>query len=230
MPYRNLPILLVEGDDELRYSFLEHLQRHGFFGIGAASAEDAIKILTNRDIRMAIIDFDLSGGRGHQLADQLHVANPKIPIVGHLSDTDLDAQLAAYSYGIDDLWMKPIPLSLAVGKCRAMLRRTLTETLTDAPLQLGDVIIDLRRQIVMRDQKPLALNEKELGIIRTLAMEHGAPVRRETLMAHVWGFDSRSAVRTVDNYIVSLRRKIERDPSEPQYLLTVGGIGYRLKC
>lgn len=228
MPYSNLPILLVEGDEMLRYSFLEHFQRQGFFGIGAASADEALRILADRSVRMAIIDFDLPGGRGHLLADQLHVTNPQIPIVGHSSETELDAQLSAYSYGIDDLWMKPLPLSLAVAKCRAMLRRTLAETLTAAPLHLGDVTVDLRRQIVMRDHEPVALNEKELGIIRTLAMEEGAPVRRETLLAQVWGFDTRPAVRTVDNYIVSLRRKIERDPSEPQYLITVGGIGYRL--
>lgn len=228
MPFRNLPILLVEGDELLRYSFLEHLQRQGFFILGASSAEDAVRILADRSVRMAIIDFDLPGGRGHLLADQLHVTNPQIPIIGHSSETDLDAQLSAYSYGIDELWMKPQPLSLAIAKCRAMLRRTLAEALTDSPLQLGDVTVDLRRQIVMRDHEPVALNEKELGIIRTLAMEEGAPVRRETLLAHVWGFDTRPAVRTVDNYIVSLRRKIERDPSEPQYLITVGGIGYRL--
>jgi DNA-binding response OmpR family regulator len=176
MPFRNLPILLVEGDDELRYSFLEHLQRHGFFGIGASSAEDAVRILADRRVRMAIIDFDLPGGRGHLLADQLHVTNPQIPIIGHSSETDLDAQLSAYSYGIDELWMKPQPLSLAIAKCRAMLRRTLAEALTDSPLQLGDVTVDLRRQIVMRDHEPVALNEKELGIIRTLAMEEGAPL------------------------------------------------------
>ncbi|MBU3700059.1 MAG: response regulator transcription factor [Candidatus Kapabacteria bacterium] len=228
MPYRDLPILVVGGDARSRHAFLEYFQRNGLFGIEAESCSDAMKIMTRRTVNMAILDWDLPDNDAAHFASFVRSTDPLIPIIGYSEDNKLDKEIEAMSHGIDDFWHTSIPLIMATMKCRAMLRRSMAIALTEAPFQLGGVTIDLRKRLVWRDEMATTLKEKEFGIIRTLALEDGAPVRRETLIARVWGFDAPPATRTVDNYIVSLRRKIEHDPSEPQFLLTVGGIGYRL--
>ena len=228
MPYRSLPILIVDGDARVRRTFIEHFDEHGLLGIEADTCEEAISIIASRAVNMIIIDWDPQNVDTPQIASYLRSADPLLPIVAHGDEGNLDVQMSAFSCGVDDFWVKPFPLDIATAKCRAMLRRAMAVSLTEAPLQLGETTIDLRKRLVLRNDRPIKLNEKEFGIIRTLALEHGAPVRRETLIARVWGYDALPVTRTVDNYIVSLRRKIENDPSDPRFLLTVGGIGYRL--
>jgi DNA-binding response OmpR family regulator len=95
-------------------------------------------------------------------------------------------------------------------------------------IAFGDVTVDLHTRTVQRGEHVVELNDKEFGILRALLAEKGAPVRRQALLARVWGYESLPVTRTVDNYIVALRRKIEDDPTHPKYVLTVNGIGYRL--
>ena len=119
-------------------------------------------------------------------------------------------------------------MSLALAKAQAMLRKHSALSLSADRIRMGDIEVDFRTRLVHRSGQRIDLSEMEYGILRTLALEDGAPVRRETLLARVWGYESAPVTRTVDNYIVALRRKLEIDPARPRYLVTVGGIGYRL--
>lgn len=228
MPFRNLPILLVDSDDRFRRTIVDYFRHHGFLIIEVASIDEADTIIRERSIDMVILDWNLPGSDGVSFCSRLRSQFPQIPIVIMTDRSDLDAQLEAYMYEVDDYWPKPYPMSLAVAKTRSILRRIKTLSTSDDPFVLGDVTIDLRKRVIIRNGEATLLGDKEYGILRALALEDGAPVRRETLLARVWGFDSLPVSRTIDNYIVALRRKIEEDPSQPQFLLTVGGIGYRL--
>lgn len=228
MNERGMLILLVDDDQRYCRSFCEYFKKHGFKVIDAGSAEEAEKIIDTTHIDLAIIDWTLPGTDGVQLCSKLRTLHPEMPLVLLTGRADLDSQLEAYTYGADDYWTKPFPMSLAVAKVHAMLRKHVALTLHADRIRMGDVEVDFRTRTVHRNGQQVDLSEKEYGILRTLALEEGAPVRRETLLARVWGYEEVPVTRTVDNYIVALRRKLENDPARPRYLVTVGGIGYRL--
>lgn len=225
---RSLSILLVDDDERFSRSFMEYFRKHGLKMVEVGSSEEAEKLIAQSHIDLAIIDWKLPGADGVELCSKLRTLYPEMPLVILTGRADLDSQLEGYTYGADDYWTKPFPMSLALAKVQAMLRKHNALTLRSDRIRMGDVEVDFRTRLVYRKGQRVDLSEKEYGILRTLALENGAPVRRETLLTRVWGYDSVPVTRTVDNYIVALRRKLEEDPARPQYLVTVGGIGYRL--
>ena len=228
MPFSSSPIVLVDDDERFRRSFVDYFRRHGLTVLEAGTVEEAESIIAERVVAMAIVDWKLPGTDGITLCTRLRLNYPQLPLILLTARADLDSQLEGFTYGIDDYWPKPYPLSLAAAKARSILRRALVHSTSEDPFMLGNVTIDLRRRVIIRNNNVYAMKDKEYGILRVLAMEDGAPVRRETLLSRVWGYDALPVTRTVDNYIVSLRRKIEEDVRSPRYLLTVGGVGYRL--
>ena len=228
MEERGLLIMLVDDDERFRRSFCEYFKKHGLKIVDVGSAEEGEKVVDSTHIDLAIIDWKLPGTDGVELCSKLRTTHPEMPLVILTGRADLDSQLEGYTYGADDYWTKPFPMSLALAKSQAMLRKHVALTLRADRIRMGEVEVDFRTRTVHRNGQRVDLSEKEYGILRTLALEDGAPVRRETLLARVWGYDAVPVTRTVDNYIVNLRRKLEDDPARPRYLVTVGGIGYRL--
>ncbi|MEY3385495.1 MAG: hypothetical protein RIR53_306 [Bacteroidota bacterium] len=228
MPATILPVLLIENDDRLRRSFLEYFRRHGLSIVEAVDIDDADAVLSNTQVGMAIVDGDLPGADGASSCGRLRSANPMLPIVLMTHRVDLDSQLKGFTYGIDDYWQKPFPLSLAVAKSRALLRRISVQPASHDPFCLGSTLVDMHKRVIVRQGNVIPLKSKEYGILLTLIEAEGGPVRRDALLASVWGYRSTPVTRSVDNYIVSLRQKIEDDPRNPRYLITVGRVGYRL--
>lgn len=225
---RDYTILLVEDDERMRRSYADYFRHHGHRVIEAGSAEEASEITVGSYYDLAIVDWSLPGIDGVTFCTKLRGMRQDLPIVLLTGRADLDSQLEGFTYGVDDYWPKPFPLSLALVKIQALLRRHQQNSVPNDRIAFGDVIVDLHTRTVHRGEHVVELSDKEFGILRALLAEKGAPVRRQALLARVWGYESLPVTRTVDNYIVALRRKIEDDPTHPKYVLTVNGIGYRL--
>jgi len=130
--------------------------------------------------------------------------------------------------GADDYVTKPFSVNELMARVRAHLRRAQpAETLPDE-VRFDDVVVDFRRFEAFRSGKSVELTRKEFGVLRLLASRAGEVVTRDDLMNHVWGYESFSGTRTVDNHIASLRAKLELDSANPQRLITVHGTGYKL--
>lgn len=228
MLFRHSPILLVDDDARFRRAFVDYFRSHGLAVLEADSAESAMALMESRQVTMVVADWKESVIDGAVFITRLRALHPMMPLVMQSARADIESQLNAYSSGADDYWVKPFPLSLAVAKSQALLRRSIMRTTSGEPLRLGETIVDLRTRTVVRDGITTALKEKEFGILRHLALQDGAPIQREHLLGLVWGYETMPVTRTIDNYIVSLRRKIEQDPANPRYLLTIPGVGYRL--
>ncbi|MBU3700117.1 MAG: response regulator transcription factor [Candidatus Kapabacteria bacterium] len=223
-----LPVLLIENDDRLRRSFLDYFRRHGLSIVEAVDIDDAEAVLSKTRVGMAILDGDIPGPDSALSCHRLRSAHPMLPIVLMTNRADLDSQLKGFTFGIDDYWQKPFPLSLAVAKSRALLRRLTVQPNSLDPFYLGSTLVDLHKRVIVRRGTVIPLKSKEHGILQILSAAESGPVRRDALLASVWGYNSVPVTRTVDNYIVSLRQKIEEDPRNPCYLITVGRVGYRL--
>lgn len=228
MQDRNAFVMVVDDDDRFRASISDYYRQYDYRVLEAASGEEALQIVQNGHVDIAIIDWMMPGINGLTLAATLRSMAPNMPIVMLTGKSDLDSQLEGFMYGIDDYWVKPFPLSLSIAKVQALLRRRDSEHPTDEVFSLGNATIDMRKRSITKNGVVHQLKDKEYGILRVLVSEQGAPVRRQSILARVWGYESLPITRTVDNYIVELRRKIEDDPRDPKYIVTVSGLGYRL--
>ena len=228
MSEHNAFVMIVDDDAPFRSSIADYFRQHDFRVLEAASGEEALQVAQNGHIDVAIIDWLMPGINGLTLAATLRSLAPNLPIVMLTGRSDLDSQLEGFMYGIDDYWVKPFPLSLSIAKVQALLRRKESEVPTDELITLGTAVIDMRRRTITKNGQVHHMKDKEYGILRVLVAEQGAPVRRQSILARVWGYETLPITRTVDNYIVELRRKIEDDPRNPRYITTVSGLGYRL--
>jgi DNA-binding response OmpR family regulator len=228
MSERLVSLLIVDEDVKYRSSMSRYLRQHGIRAVDVSTIGEADELLRSYSFNMVIVEWVGVTDRFCAFCENIRSQHPEILLVANSRHVDLDSQLEGYTYGVDDYWQKPLPSSLAVAKIQAMFRKRVISALSAARIRMGDIEVDFRTRLVHKNGQRVDLSEKEYGILRTLALEDGAPVRRETLLARVWGYDSVPVTRTVDNYIVALRRKLEIDPARPQYLVTVGGIGYRL--
>ncbi len=228
MQDRNAFVLIVDDDELFRASISDYYRQYDYRVLEAGSGEEALHIVQNGHVDVAIIDWMMPGINGLTLATTLRSLSPNLPIVMLTGRADLDSQLEGFMYGIDDYWVKPFPMSLSIAKVQALLRRRDAEASPDDVFNLGTATIDMRKRAITKNGVVFQLKDKEFGILRVLVSEQGAPVRRQSILARVWGYETLPITRTVDNYIVELRRKIEDDPRDPKYIVTVSGLGYRL--
>jgi two-component system alkaline phosphatase synthesis response regulator PhoP len=131
--------------------------------------------------------------------------------------------------GADDYMTKPFSLAELLARVRARLRRGAAREEDVVELQLGPARIDLRAMRVELDGRMEELSLREVDMLKLLWRERGRPVARERFLEEVWGHERFPTTRTVDQHMVKLRQKVERDPADPKHLLTAFGVGYRLE-
>jgi DNA-binding response OmpR family regulator len=131
--------------------------------------------------------------------------------------------------GADDYVTKPFGVNELIARMRAILRRA-SRAVSPAPetLMIGDASVNLTSQVVRAAGQDHSLSFYEVELLRMLAERGGQPVSRDEILSKIWGLEASSTNRTVDNFIVKLRKKIEKSPDRPQHILTVYGYGYRL--
>jgi len=225
-------LLLVEDEAHLAEIVSDNLRMEGWT---VDVVGDGIAALTSvRGARpdLVLLDVMLPGKDGFTVCDELRAEGNDVPILFLTARGDRDDRVHGLEVGGDDYLTKPFDLTELILRVKAILRRAdWAGSQTDPPgdeLVLGDARIDFKRTQVVRDGRDLDLSPKEVLILRCLAERPGEVVTRAQIVERVWGYDAFPTLRTVDNFIVRLRRLIEPDPKAPRYIHTVRGSGYRL--
>jgi DNA-binding response OmpR family regulator len=232
-------VLIVEDETALRETLAYTLEREGF---SVRVVEDGLKALTaaqefTPDI--VLLDIMLPGIDGFEVCRRLR-ARMNVPILLLTARENEIDRVVGLEMGADDYITKPFHMRELIARIKAQLRRVrmvreeknasgMQEAAPQAPLVLGDLVLDTARGEALRDGKPLALKPKEYELLQYFARHRGQVLSREQILERVWGWEYTGDSRTVDVHVRWLREKIELDPANPVRLVTVRGAGYRFE-
>jgi len=221
-------VLIVEDDPAILRGLSLGLRLERYDVLTATDGEAGYMMARERKPDLMILDLMLPKMGGFEICRRLRAEGFPAPILMLTARGEEADRILGLDLGADDYVTKPFSVNELMARVRAHLRRAQpAETLPDE-VRFDDVVVDFRRFEAFRSGNSVELTRKEFGVLRLLASRAGEVVTRDDLMNHVWGYESFSGTRTVDNHIASLRAKLELDSANPQRLITVHGTGYKL--
>lgn len=226
-------ILVVEDEPAVARGLEYGLISEGFQVLRAETGQKALALARSRDPHLILLDIRLPDISGFDVCRQLRAEGLRQPIlILTARDEELD-RVMGLELGADDYVVKPYRLRELIARIRALLRRAygeLAAPVKGARLRFGDIELDLERLQVRRGDKPVELTPTEFRLLRYLVSNPQRPFSRAELIETIWGYDSDiGSERTVDVHIRHLREKLEDDPTNPRWLVTVRGVGYKFE-
>ena len=224
-------VLVVEDEESFSDALSYMLRREGFEAVVAATGPDALEEFDRNGADVVLLDLMLPGLPGTEVCRTLR-SRSNVPIIMLTAkDAEID-KVVGLELGADDYVTKPYSARELVARIRAVLRRhgEAQPPADDAVLAAGPVRMDVERHVVAVDGTPVALPLKEFDLLEFLLRNAGRVLTRGQLIDRVWGSDYVGDTKTLDVHVKRLRAKIEPDPANPVYLLTVRGLGYKLEA
>jgi DNA-binding response OmpR family regulator len=222
-------ILVVDDEPHIVMGLRDALEFEGFRVIAAANGREGIALARAESPDAIILDLMLPDVNGYAVCEEVRRINALVPILMLTARSQETDKVRGLDAGADDYVTKPFGVNELIARIRAIFRRaargvaSLPETLA-----IGEVSVSLTSQTVLARGREHTLSFYEVELLRMLAERAGQPVSRDEILAKIWGLEGSSTNRTVDNFIVKLRKKIEKCPEKPQHILTVYGFGYKL--
>ena len=223
-------VLLVEDDNLIGTMVRLNLEQDGFTVEWQRTGEAASGALKNGRFDCVLLDIGLPGITGIDVAKQARKLGIGTPIIMLTARDELDSKVQALDYGADDYMCKPFEMKELLARVRAHIRRSQgsLEVPTDQELQIGLASVNLeRRALRTPDGQVHELSDKEAYFLALLHKNPSRALSRADILEEVWGMDATPTERTVDNFIVRLRRWVEQEPDHPRHIVTVRGWGYR---
>jgi DNA-binding response OmpR family regulator len=228
--YAGKRLLIVDDDTDMRLLLAEYFRRLGFFVEERESASQALEAATSGRFDCFILDVSMPGMTGFELLKRVRERGVQTPALFLTAHDALDYKVAGYEAGADDYLAKPFSPRELEFRIEALLRRTggVQAETDNERVQVGDLVIDKRRHEVIRQGARVDLTPLEFQILELLASEPGRAWSRNALLDRVWSTEYEGYQRNIDPHINRLRKKLEADPKNPRYVLTVRGVGYKL--
>lgn len=224
------PTILVVDDDRKTVDLIRlYLEKDNYRVLVAYDGRQALNLARRRQPGLIVLDLMLPRVDGLDICRILR-AESKVPIIMLTAKTTENDKLVGLDLGADDYVTKPFSPRELVARVRAVLRRVRTEK-SDGPTELrfGDLVVDFIRHEARFQGASIHLTPKEFRLLETMAKQPGRVFSRLELLEHAFGFDYGGFERTVDVHVMNLRKKIEPDPSQPTYIQTVYGLGYKFE-
>jgi DNA-binding response OmpR family regulator len=218
--------LIVEDEKNLVGLLRKYLEREGFEVDEALDGPAALEVARRSEPDVVVLDWMLPGLDGMGVLRELRRFSDAYVIMLTAREGEVD-RIVGLSTGADDYLVKPFSPGELVARIRAMLRRPRGGAPTDPAMTFGDLSVDPARREVRLGREDVRLTAMEFDLLATLASRPGLVFSRRQLLARVWGDDYFGSDHVVDVHVANLRKKIEDDPSNPRYVQTVRGVGYR---
>jgi DNA-binding response OmpR family regulator len=219
-------ILVVEDDSRIASLIVKNLEAAGYECHASPDGGRALADFARLKPALVVLDLGLAGVDGLEVARSIRKDSdtPILMVTARSGESD---KLLGFEIGADDYVTKPFSTAELVARVRVLLRRS-TGAVGDHVLEIGGLRVDPGRRLVERDGQPVPLTTLEFDLLYFMASRPGRVFSREALMEQVWGTDRVVDDRSIDSLVSRLRRKLESDASNPRYLQTVWGAGYRI--
>ncbi len=222
-------ILVVEDEFPMRLALEDCLAAEGFRVITASQGEEGLTLALEQKPDLVLLDVMMPVMNGFEVCQELRKHQPEVPILILTAKGHVDDRVRGLDLGADDYLVKPFVPQELLARLRALLRRSRALERSVKTLELGKVRLDFAQQRGWKGREEMNFRSKEFAMLRLMAMHEGETVTREQFLDVVWGYGAYPTTRTVDTHMRRLRQKIEPNPHEPQFLITVHGEGYRLQ-
>lgn len=221
-------ILIVEDEPALCTALAERLQSEEYEVACAFDGEDGFRKALSENYDLMILDLMLPRKKGFDVCRDIRKAGLALPIIMLTARTDTADKVVGLKIGADDYVTKPFEMIELLARVEAHLRKPRRKWLDeDAVREFGDLRVDLRGTSVSKSGKAVPLSAREFQLLEYFLQHPGETLSREALLTNVWGYGSDTFTRTVDVHVASLRQKLENDPKNPAWFVTVLGRGYK---
>ena len=224
-------VLVLEDEDDIRAFIIINLKRAGYEVLQAASGEEALEVIENNpDIEIAVLDVMLPGIDGFEVCKTIRENNKTMGIIMLTAKSQELDKISGLTMGADDYMPKPFSPAELVARIDAIVRRLELLKKKDKNarnITSGAFTIDKSARVVLKNNKEIDLTQIEYLIMQLFIENEDQSLNREEILKNVWGSDYYGDPKIVDVNIRRLRRKIEDNPSDPKYIKTVWGYGYR---
>ena len=230
LPYRATTtverILVVEDDRAVQKALTRLFEAEGYAVQIAPDGNAAVEVFRASAPSAVVLDLRLPGISGREVCREFKQNSPAVPIIVLSATSDVSDKVLLLELGADDYVTKPFSPRELLARVRAALRRTLRPQATER-FYFGDVSIDFTKMEIVREGRTIALTAQEFKTLKFMVQNPERVITRDELLNEVWGYHNYPSTRTVDNHILKLRQKLEKDPANPVHFRTVHGVGYK---
>ncbi|PHN07552.1 response regulator transcription factor [Flavilitoribacter nigricans] len=221
-------ILLVEDEESLRESLKLNLELEDYEVVATDNGKDAIKFFHEQHFDLAVLDVMLPEVDGFQICEQIRLTNMEMPVIFLTAKDAATDRIAGLKRGADDYITKPFNLEELLLRVSNLIRRT-SKAPENTPevYEFGDNRINFVTYEAEAKGKTFSLTKKEAMLLKLLIDRRNEVVSRQQILQSVWGYDVYPSTRTIDNFILSFRKYFEEDPKNPQFFLSIRGVGYK---
>jgi two-component system alkaline phosphatase synthesis response regulator PhoP len=220
-------ILIVEDEPNMVAGLRDNFEFEGFEVLTALDGVQGLERALKESPDLVVLDVMMPRMSGLDVCKQLKAKRPSIPIIMLTARGQEVDKVVGLELGADDYVTKPFSIRELLARVKAVLRRSQTLPKDQDRYTFGDVEVNLRSYRVLRGGNSVEFSSKEFELLKHFLCHSGETLSRDRLLEEVWGYDKFPTTRTVDAHIVRLRQKLEPIPDQPQFFLTVHGVGYR---
>jgi DNA-binding response OmpR family regulator len=219
-------ILVIEDDPRIQKALVRLFSSEGYQVQVEGEGQGGLAASRKAQPAAVVLDLMLPGINGRELCRMMKESQPEVPVIILSAVSEVADKVLLLELGADDYVTKPFSPRELLARVEAAIRRT-SKTGSAKVTQFGEISIDAAKMEVRRDGTVVVLTAHEFKLLRYFVENAGRVLTRSALLNDVWGYDSYPNTRTVDNQVLKLRQKLERDPAQPRHFLTVHGAGYK---
>lgn len=222
-------ILIIEDDPGIQLSLKDEFESEGFDVYGADNGLTGLEMIEQNPPDLIILDLMLPFLNGYQVCKKLRQCGNNVPILMlTVKDQEVDKVLGL-EYGADDYVTKPFSLRELLARVNALLRRSAEKTQGSPVFCIGETKFDLNKYEALKNGKEVEYTTLEFQMLKLLYERRGQAVTRYDFLSRIWGENNTVVTeRTIDSHITNIRKKLEDDPSDPGYIISIRGVGYKL--
>ena len=221
-------ILLVEDEPKMQRGLRDNLEFEGHEVTVQGDGSSGLQTLLRESFDLVILDVMLPQMSGFDVVRKSREKGNRTPILMLTAKGEEIDKVLGLELGADDYVTKPFSLRELIARVNALLRRAVPVGAAESMMTLGDIEVNFTSYTGSKDGKEFSMTPKEFEILKYLWQHRNETISRDDLLKNIWGYDDSVSTRTVDNFVLKIRQKIEDDPAHPKIVITIHGTGYKL--